>query len=410
MHRLCLILTTTALLAQTGETKVIRTGALTFEHTTLFKETVTQNPTLEIFLSRVRGKVFIRGAKTSTLQVRERMTIKAHSEKEAKGLARQYQLMVNHPKDNTFDFKGHKRSPMALRFIYELDVPSNAQLNVETSGGNIRIQNIQGVLTLDTSGGDIDLNHVVGVVNGKTSGGNLEAYDYEGVLTLTTSGGNIRIRNGSGPATVSTSGGDIILSQITGNIQMETSGGSLWCENITGQSITGETSGGNIRLETIRGDVNVSTSGGHVELWDIRGIVSASTSGGSIQAQNIQGPLTVSAIGGSITGKHVSAGVKASTIGGNIHIEKDWNSQWKDQTIQLENSDGNIYLSIPSDFPATIEATIKGQRIPNGIISDIPLILEYNTRYLSGKGSMNQGTYLITLKTTNGQIIIEEER
>jgi len=405
-----IILTSSLVFAQNSNTHVTRIGASAYECVTMYQDTVNADQSSVVSLIQIQGKVFIRGTHTSNLRVRERMTIKAHNSEKAQELAESYRLKKEYPESNHYKYEGYSWYPLSLRFIYEVDIPANAQLTVETSGGDLQIQDTQCVLDLETSGGDIELDRIIGVVSGNTSGGNLAANDYEGVLNLKTSGGNIDVNKGSGPVDLVTSGGDIQVGHITGDIFMKTSGGSLKLENVNAKKISGETSGGNIWLETVTGDINVSTSGGHIDLKDISGSIEAKTSGGNINAIRVDGPITVSAVGGNINGKQLAASVKATTIGGNIRIIKTWNSNNVSQSVYLENSDGNIYLEIPEDFPADIQASVKGSRRPNSIVSDIPLDLNYNHNSVSGQGVANQGTYSIQLNTSNGQIVIKEER
>ncbi|MFQ6614592.1 MAG: DUF4097 family beta strand repeat-containing protein, partial [Fidelibacterota bacterium] len=202
----------TFLAAQALETRVVRAGSSKYEATTLFRKAASTTETPEVSLLRIRGKVYVTGTDNPQFSIRERILMKARSLREAEQMAKDYRLNEDVPKNNHYYYRGHTSSPPALRFIYELTVPENTQLTVETSGGNIRVQDTQGVLALKTSGGDIDLNRIVGVITGQTSGGNLEAQEFEGVLTLRTSGGDIRIRKGSGPVNVSTSGGDIRIN------------------------------------------------------------------------------------------------------------------------------------------------------------------------------------------------------
>ena len=78
-------------------------------------------------------------------------------------------------------------------------------------------------------------------------------------LDLETSGGDIALRNISGMITGETSGGDIIMDNLTGEMRMETSGGVIHMEKLEGSVYT-ETSGGDIRGTGIKGKTHASTS------------------------------------------------------------------------------------------------------------------------------------------------------
>lgn len=120
--------------------------------------------------------------------------------------------------------------------------------------------------------------------------------------TLKTSGGSIKLSEVNGDQKVRTSGGSITVTDVDGELDAHTSGGSITLKNIEG-NVEGYTSGGRINLENVEGDeVEVKTSGGSISISGSARSVSASTSGGSIKA-NITGlsnKLHLSTSGGSI--------------------------------------------------------------------------------------------------------------
>ncbi len=64
---------------------------------------------------------------------------------------------------------------------FEITVPTEFNLNLNTSGGDIRIiNNIKGYVKINTSGGDIELQDVTGELKATTSGGNIETGNIKG--------------------------------------------------------------------------------------------------------------------------------------------------------------------------------------------------------------------------------------
>lgn len=178
-------------------------------------------------------------------------------------------------------------------------------------------------LSLQTAGGDIDIRNIKGKVEGETSGGELAVEQIDGAIRLTTSGGDVRARN------------------LSGTISLETSGGSITGENLTGP-LTVETSGGNIDLRGCDGKVHASTSGGDVRLVanDNKGI-DLSTSGGNV---TLRMP------------KSVGADVSAETTGGDVSCDFPINGKLRDgslhgkingggNSVRLETSGGEIVIS-----------------------------------------------------------------
>ncbi|RMF07901.1 MAG: hypothetical protein D6762_06640 [Candidatus Neomarinimicrobiota bacterium] len=397
------------LLGQSPATVVTRQDSRHYEGHLTWEFAVPETPAPEVDLRDIQGDVFIRGQGENQVTVLERMTIRTRDEALARKLVNQYHLDMSRSDSNRYSFRGPRHVPNEIHYLYDVTLPPNARMTVSTLGGNIHLNQVQGVLQLRTGGGNIDIQELVGVVTGKTSGGNFSVNQYEGVLTLETSGGNITIQQGDGPLDVTTSGGDIRITHIHGDATLSTSGGSLYLEDVHAQTITGTTSGGNIQVQSSAGELHLSTSGGHIHLMDIQGPVEATTSGGNITAVQIEGPLDVTANSGSITGKTIQAAVKATTRNGHIMIEKTWDHSWDNQAIRLENQNGNITLKLPKDFPASVLATIVGQKSPSGLLSDIPLDINVDAKALTGKGITDQGTYQVELITKNGTIVIKQE-
>ena len=127
-------------------------------------------------------------------------------------------------------------------------------------------------------------------------------------IDLDTSGGGIRIRDIEGNVNVHTSGGGIRIADVRGDVRAETSGGGVRVENVTG-SIDANSSGGPIEASFAPGAEargRLSTSGGGVKVWLDRGAnveIDASTSGGSVRCDlpiTMQGRMSKSRLRGTI--------------------------------------------------------------------------------------------------------------
>ena len=170
---------------------------------------------------------------------------------------------------------------ISVGFIIKTPLKTSANLN--TSGGNISIEEITGTHHINTSGGNIDFDKISGTVKAGTSGG------------------NVSINNSNADFDASTSGGNISMNNITGKLHVSTSGGNIDAESVKPE-INAYTSGGNIHLKRVQGPVDVNTSGGSIHLDEIAGSVKAITSGGDISANisQLSTKLELETSGGSI--------------------------------------------------------------------------------------------------------------
>lgn len=166
-------------------------------------------------------------------------------------------------------FRGHNN----LRVTYTIKVPKNYNLDVDTSGGSIKIDDLNGQVDAHTSGGSISLGHIDGLVNVKTSGGSINVDEVTGTIKAKTSGGSINAN---------------ISKQPTGDSKLKTSGGSVTVYLAEGIAVDlrAKTSGGRVSSDF---DVN-----GTVKKKSIRGTINGGgpelilkTSGGSVRVKKM---------------------------------------------------------------------------------------------------------------------------
>jgi hypothetical protein len=150
---------------------------------------------------------------------------------------------------------------------FDVQVPKVYNLRLNTSGGDIALDDIKGSLEGETSGGDLDLRHLEGKVRMNTSGGNVNLKSSEGDFVLETSGGNMAGDDVTGPVHLETSGGNIELQNCDGKVFASTSGGNIHAALKDNKGVELSTSGGNLSVrlpKTISADVNADASGGDV--------------------------------------------------------------------------------------------------------------------------------------------------
>ena len=71
---------------------------------------------------------------------------------------------------------------------FEITVPRRTSLELKTSGGDLRISDLEGGFRLKTSGGDVSVTDAKGDVDAQTSGGDMRVHQLTGNLVLRSSG------------------------------------------------------------------------------------------------------------------------------------------------------------------------------------------------------------------------------
>jgi DUF4097 and DUF4098 domain-containing protein YvlB len=209
---------------------------------------------------------------------------------------------------------------------WNIRVPDHYNVEVRTSGGFIRLDEIFGTVDARTSGGSIRTGHLRGESKLKTSGGSINVDGASANLSAHTSGGSIDIGDAAAPIEARTSGGSIRLGRVGGAVVAHTSGGNIQIEEVTG-SIDATTSGGSIKArltKQLTADSRLATSGGGVTVTIANGVnaeIDARASGGGVTSDIplvVQGKIDANELRGRIG----TGGPKLTlrTSGGRIRI------------------------------------------------------------------------------------------
>ena len=167
---------------------------------------------------------------------------------------------------NTIRNSGRNR----VNVDFVVTVPRRFNIDAETAGGNIAVDNMDGRVKLNTSGGNLSLGRISGEVSAHTSGGNISLDGSDANVDVNTSGGNISLGRVGGTVRATTSGGNISVDEVNGEITATTSGGQI-SARIARQPKADcllRTSGGSITVylaDDVSVDLEAETSAGHVD-------------------------------------------------------------------------------------------------------------------------------------------------
>ncbi|MBT3341503.1 MAG: hypothetical protein HN712_27295 [Gemmatimonadetes bacterium] len=337
----------------------------------------------------------------------------ANNEAAARKLFAQYPVDISQNGEGvsiTAEARG-LNSDESLVISTRIYVPRKYSVDVETGGGGISVEDLQGDVTARTGGGGIKVGRIQdGSVDVRTGGGGIRIRKIQGGNgSAVTGGGGIDVGDVTGDLEVRTSGGGISVGEVGGDLIVDTAGGGIGIKDCGG-SVTVETGGGGITIADATGPVRAETGGGGIKINDIDGKVVAETGGGGIGIRSA-GPIEASTGGGGIDIEDARGYIEASTGGGGIEAELSIADPNIDTHIDLSTGGGDITLVIPGNLQATVDAEIRLDRPKKSyeIESDFDLEIEggRNADELTATGDINGGGDLIRLRTTNSNIRIE---
>ncbi|MCB9211336.1 MAG: hypothetical protein H6610_04615 [Ignavibacteriales bacterium] len=277
----------------------------------------------KLFVDTDKGSILIKSHSAETIEVELFLKVKTDDEDIAQKILNDFEVEFDQSGSNLniiAKYKGSKNwignifggnKSNKLNVKFEITVPEKYNVDLNTSGGGIQVDDLIGWVEANTSGGGLTFGNITGDINGKTSGGGITVGKCDGDIDIKTSGGGIDINKCKGSVKANTSGGGIKVKEVYGTINASTSGGSVFA------SI----------LEQPMENCSLTTSGGGitVKLADnIKVDLDAKTSGGSVNTDfpiTIQGKVERSKLEGVINGGGPDLYLRSS--GGSINIEKN---------------------------------------------------------------------------------------
>ncbi len=296
-----------AALTATASAKIERTVEKTFQ----------VQPGVRLTVATHGGEIRVTTSADPVVKVVAREHIRAGSEADADALLLKLDLVIEqrgdeivatakYSRDDNFHFGSWP--PVQVDFV--ISAPSRASVDLNTSGGDITVGDLDGTVRARTSGGEIRLGKIAADIDASTSGGNVRLDEGLGNVRLATSGGNISAGRVAGPADLKTSGGDIRVDEVENTLLAHTSGGDVRA----------------VFKGSIKGDCSLSTSGGEVKatVGGAAGFrLEASTSGGEVNAAGLTITIESGGQGKSRLSGAVNGGgplLKLHSSGGDIVV------------------------------------------------------------------------------------------
>jgi DUF4097 and DUF4098 domain-containing protein YvlB len=181
--------------------------------------------------------------------------------------------------------------------------------------------------------------------------------------------------------------------------------------------------GGDIDYAEVPDGGAFSTMGGNVHLGKVHNDVTVSTMGGNVTIDSADGSVKAKTMGGNVSVRSAGASVDATTMGGNVEATLVKGDSSAAHNVTLSSMSGEIILTVPKDYPMTIDVDLtytKGneQRYKKaeklGLEQTASQEWDYShgspRKHLYAKGRIGDGRNHVTIKTINGNIIINGER
>jgi DUF4097 and DUF4098 domain-containing protein YvlB len=182
--------------------------------------------------------------------------------------------------------------------------------------------------------------------------------------------------------------------------------------------------GGDIDYADVPDGGTFKTMGGDIHLGKVHNSVTVTTMGGNISVDSADGSVKAKTMGGNISVRSANASVEATSMGGNVEATLVKGDSSAGHNVTLSSMSGEIILTVPKDYPMTIEVELvytRGNENKYKITESLGLeqtaSKDWDTTWhgsprksLYAKGKIGNGQNHVTIKTVNGDVIIKGER
>jgi DUF4097 and DUF4098 domain-containing protein YvlB len=230
-----------------------------------------------------------------------------------------------------------------------------------------------------------------------------------GKVDVATGGGDIRLDQIGGLVSASSGGGNIEIGKAGNDVSAATAGGNIHVDSAAGK-VTANSGGGNLRI----GEAKVmflQTGAGWIQVSKCQGQIRAETGGGSIELNEILGTAQIESGGGGIKVGPIRGGVRAETGSGPIVATLAGGKAFTDS--RLETTVGDITVYVPDGLGVTVRANVDVAR-GTGIRSDFPELKitssnNVGPREAFAEGSLNGGGPVLHVHTATGNIVFKRK-
>ena len=260
---------------------------------------------------------------------------------------------------------------------------------------------------INSMGGGVTIDGVEGTFKGKTMGGKLILSNLKGELQLTTMGGAIRLTNSDVDGKVKTMGGTALVEDVFGDVKVTSMGGKVTRRRVTRTNGT-----------SIGEQVNIKTMGGDIDVSDAPQGADVHTMGGDIRIESAREYVKAMTMGGDISLDSVDGSVKATSMGGDVRVVVIGNHD-----VELTSMSGGITLIMPDGDDLDIEIELdytKNSSRSYKIISDFPLDQNESADWdydkgtprktIRARGTVGGGANRVVIRTVNGNVNLKKSR
>ena len=377
-------------------------------------EVDTEKP-ITLAIDNAAGEVAVTGADVDTVQIDVVKTAydstKARADEEVKTVEYTIEqdgndIMIKYeiPKSVNFNNKIN-----TVDFV--ITVPNETAVEVDTSFGEVSVDNTRGNVDIRNDFGDVTLENIEGGLTVQTNSGEVNATSITAgseMINLHSDFGAVILKKAGGKdITLDSNSGNITLSEVraTGGLTADTRFGNIEFDNGSAVTLTLNTNSGRIELTSVNvnGLLLVKDEFGDLTLEKVRAKShDFDMNSGSIKIDGAQGPVKAHTKFGNITltnAKNVT--LDLFTQSGTI----DFEGALGEGPHTLHSDFGGIEIALPADTALNVDLETNFGKVKSDIPVSILLTGEFTDSHWIG--TTNDGGSEFKVSTKSGDITIK---
>lgn len=205
------------------------------------------------------------------------------------------------------------------RRLVEVTVPPELSTHLALTGAIVRINGLQGDLSVDGRDLDLDARGLLGALSIRVAGGQVTLVGIDRGVDLQATDAEVRLEQVAGLARLT-------LRRCRGQgttfldaVELDLDETTLRLEAVLGV-LEGRAFGGELKLQAPRGGATLALEGTKLTVAESEGVVEVDTDA-AVEFSNLKGPLTVRAYGAPVRGSGSTAHVEVETTDADVAIE-----------------------------------------------------------------------------------------
>ena len=291
---------------------------------------------------------------------------------------------------------------------YKITTPPDTTVKVANGYGNVTINGLRGNVDINGQNMNITIQDVRGAITIQSETGNVKLTDTTGGLSIQSRTASVQIDRATGPSTLIATGANTTLkdsgadTSATFRIQK----GDLTLTRFRAQTLTATVPDGQIRInESTAQQAELQTQDGTINLFRVNaGKLTATTTTGGLTMDQIQGSLNIKTQKGVVNLTEAAASALSIAAGaGDVLF---YGALPTEGEHSIKTSSGNISIYIVKESAFRLDASTKGT-----ITIEPPFVLDSADKGNGHwRGVINQGTTLLALTSTSGNILISSDQ